>query len=187
MNDVLKDFGSSGSVPPVNSYAHPLTDTILKECGALLSEIPEGKRLLALAKEKNYKIEVISGREPDFRYGSEDTSFLICPLNTKAVDLDIMALIYGLCIYELEQPSLGFHRPAPGVPGVDLPQILFRQLLDITLEMCKIVGEFEDTKRSTKLVDYLAKLGHSELYREFRLGKSKEELTKVYSVSINAV
>jgi hypothetical protein len=184
MNDVSKTFGSSGAVPAVDSYAHPLADAIIAESTSLLAEIPEGRRLLAIAKTKNYKIEVISGREPDFKYGSVDTAYVICPQNTKAVDLDVMALIYALAIYELEQPSLGIPRAA-----VDPSQkhILFNQLLDITLEMCRIVGEFEDANKSAKLVDYLAKLGHINLYRGFRSGQSKEELTKTYSVTINAV
>lgn len=184
MNDVSKTFGSSGAAPTVSTYAHPLADAIIAESTAMLAEIPEGRRLLALAKERRYKIEIIAGREPDFKYGSEDTAFVICPQNTKAVDLDVMALIYGLAIYELEQPSIGIPRAA-----FDPSQkhILFNQLLDITLKMCQIVGEFEDANKSAKLVDYLAKLGHSKLYSGFRSGKSKEELTKIYSVTINAV
>ncbi len=184
MNDISKNFGESGAVPSVSTYEHPLSDAIVKECTSLLSEIPEGRRLLALAKDKNYKIGVISGREPDFKYVNENTAYVICPQNTKAVDLDVMALIYGLTIYELEQPSLGIPRA-----GFDPSQkhILFNQLLDITLKMCQIVGEFEDTHKSTKLVDYLSKLGHSDLYRGFRLGESKEQLTKIYSVIVKAV
>ena len=184
MNDVSKEFGSSGAVPTAGSYGHPLADAILNESASLLSQIPEGRRLLELAKTNNYKISVISGREPDFRYVASDTAYLICPLNTKAVDLDVMALIYGLAIYELEQPSIGIPRAA-----FDPSQkhILFSQLLDITLKMCHIIGEFEDVNKSTKLVDYVAKLGHHDLYRGYRSGKSKEDLTNIYSVKINAV
>ena len=184
MNDVLKDFGSSGAAAPVDSYGHPLADAIKKESVALLNNIPEGKRLLALAKDQNYKIEVINGRFPDFRYGSADTAYVVCPLNTKAVDLDVIALTYALAIYELEQPSLGIPRAAY---DPSQKHILFSQLLDITLKMCQIVGEFEDVGKSSKLIDYLAKLGHIELYRGYRSGKSQEELSNIYSVSINAV
>jgi hypothetical protein len=184
MNDVFKEFGSSGAAPTVSSYGHPMSETILKESSGLLSLIPEGRRLLALAKERNYKIEVISGREPDFRYVNENTAYLICPLTTKAVDLDVMALIYGLAIYELEQPSIGIQRAAY---DPSQKHILFTQLLDITLKMCHIIGEFEDVNKSTKLVDYVAKLGHYDLYRGYRSGKSKEDLTNIYSVKVNAV
>lgn len=184
MNDMFKDFGSSGAAPAVSTYAHPLADAIKKESFALLSEIPEGKRLLAVEKERNFKIEVINGRQPDFRYGDAETAYVICPLNTKAVDLDVIAVTYGLAIYELEQPSLGIQRAAY---DPSQKHLLFSQLLDITLKMCQIVGEFEDVGKSTKLIDYLANLGHIELYRGYRLGKSKEELTNIYSVSINAV
>lgn len=185
MNDVSKQFGTTGSAPAVDTYSHPLKATILEECESLLQEIPEGRRLLSLAKERGYKVDVIAGREPDFRYVAADTTYLICPHNTKAVDLEVMALIYALAIYELEQPSLGIHRQT----SLEASQkhILFKQLLDITLKMCHIVGEFEDREKPTKLVDYVSKLGHSELYRGFRLGKSKEELTKIYSVIVKAV
>lgn len=185
MNDTInKDFGSSGAAPAVDSYGHPMTEAILAETSALLSKIPEGRRLLQLAKDMHYKIRVIAGREPDFRYGSEDTAYLICPLNTKAVDLDVMALTHALAIYELEQPSVGVPRAA-----FDPSQkhILFNQLLDITLKMCHIIGEFEDVDSSTKLVDYVAKLGHIELYRGYRSGKTKQELTNIYGVTVNAV
>jgi len=184
MNDVLKEFGSSGAAPTAGSYGHPLNEAIIKESISLLSQIPEGRRLLALAKDRNYKLSVISGREPDFRYVTEDTAYIICPLNTKAVDLDVMALIYGLAIYELEQPSIGIMRAAY---DPSQKHILFSQLLDITLKMCHIIGEFEDVNNSTKLVDYIDKLGHIKLYRGYRLGKSKEELTNIYSVIIKEV
>ncbi len=184
MNDMSKNFGDSGAAPAVSTYGHPLADAIIKESSDLLSKIPEGRRLLDLSKEKNYKIGVISGKDPDFKYANENTAYVICPQNTKAVDLDVMALTYGLAIYCLEQPSIGIPRA-----GFDPSQkhILFNQLLDITLKMCQIVGEFEDVDSSTKLVDYLAKLGHIELYRGFRLGQSKEQLIKIYSVIVKAV
>lgn len=184
MNDVSKDFGSSGAVPQASSYGHPLTQQILEETRELLSKIPEGRRLLEVAKDNNYKIEVISGKEPDFRYGSEDTAFLICPMNTKAVDLEAMACNLGLAIYELEQPSLGIPR---GSYDPAMRHILFNQMLDITIKMCQIVGEFEDLGKGSKLIDLLGRLGHSQLYKGFRSGQSKEELTKIYSVSVNAV
>ena len=56
MNDVFKEFGSSGAAPAVSSYGHPLSDAILKESTELLKLIPEGRRLLKLAKDRSYKM-----------------------------------------------------------------------------------------------------------------------------------
>lgn len=187
MNDVSKDFGHSGVPSAAPNYAHPMAAAIMEECTSLLGKIPEGRRLLSLMKEKAMRIEVITGKEPGYRFALPDLAYLICPANTKAVDLPEMAVCMGLALRELEQPYIGIFRAIPAIQGEQLSSILFQQLLDITIEMCKIVGEFEDVGNHAKLVDLLEKLGHLELYRGFRSGKTKEELAKIYSVSIKTV
>ncbi len=184
MNEVVKEFGLSGTRNNEQQYTHPQAEAILAECHDLLGKIPEGRRLLELAQNKNYHISVITGPKPDYIFTSPTSTQLVCPLNTKAVDLPEMAVCMGLAIRDLEQPSVGIPRAVPAIHGQNLPQVLFKQLLDISIEMCKIVGEFYDVDNNTKLVDLLDKLGHGNLYRGFRSGKSQEELTKIYSVSI---
>ncbi|MEK7802323.1 MAG: hypothetical protein AAB276_07705 [Pseudomonadota bacterium] len=189
MNDIAKDFGNSGAGinPAAPHYAHPQADAIMEECRDILSTISEGKRLLAFADEKSIKIEIITGKEPGYRFALPDLAYLICPLNTKAVDLPEMAVCLGLAIREMEQPHAGIFRAIPALHGEQTPNILFRQMLDITLEMCRIVSEFEAVGNHTKLVDLLEKLGHGEIYKGFKSGKNQEELAKIYSISINAV
>lgn len=184
MNEVVKEFGLSGTGKSEQQYSHPQADAVLAECQDLLGKIPEGRRLLELARSKNYAISVITGPKPDYIYMSPTATQLVCPLNTKAVDLPEMAVCMGLAIRDLEQPSVGIPRAVPAIHQQSLPQVLYKQLLDISIEMCKIVGEFYDVDNNTKLVDLLEKLGHGNLYRGFRSGKTQEELAKIYSVSI---
>jgi hypothetical protein len=177
MNDINKEFGGSGAAGGESSpYAHPLADQILQECSALLMEIPEGKRLLDFAREKDLKIHVITGKEPSFQSGDKDNTFLICPANTKAVDLYEMAGNLAIAIRDAEQPYDGIPKPIPGAPGIDLPRATFQHFLDIIYEMCKIGVEFEDVKKSSKIVDLIEKLGHGDIYREVRSGKTKQDI-----------
>jgi hypothetical protein len=176
MNDINKEFGGSGAASGPSPYAHPLADQILQECSSLLMEIPEGRRLLDFAREKDLKIHVITGKEPSFQRGDKDNVFLICPADTKTVDLYEMAGNLAVGIRDAEQPYDGIPHPVPGAPGIDLPRATFQHFLDIIYEMCKIAVEFEDVKKSSKIVDLIEKLGHGNIYREVRSGKTKQDV-----------
>lgn len=187
MSDMQKAFGTTGQAPSGPNYGHPLTEAIVSECSALLMQIPEGKRLLKFAKDNDLNFKVITGREPSFLPHEGKNIYLVCPANTKAVDLDEMACNMGIAIREAEQPTIGIPRPTPGTPGIDLEKATFNHMLDIIVEMCKITSEFVDVKKSTKLVDLLEKLGHSELYRGIRSGKSYQELAEILKKTIKSV
>jgi hypothetical protein len=184
MDDVTKTFETIGQIPTGPTYAHPLSEDIVRECSSLLMEIPEGRRLLKFARENDIKFNAITGREPGYQYGDAHNVFLICPANTKAVDLDEMACNLGMAIREIEQQSDGIPRPIYGSMAADQQRISFNHLLDIIYEMCKIVSEFVDAKKGTKLVDLVEKLGHGNIYRGIRSGKSKQELAEVFADSL---
>lgn len=179
MSDILKAFDTTGHLPTGPSYAHPLGEDIIRESSSLLSDIPEGMRLLKYAKDHDIKFNVATGKEPGYRYGDQHTLFLICPAQTKAVDLEEMACNLGLAIHEIELAATGHPRPNTQSGSPDLPQITFNHLLDIIYEMCKMVVEFESAGKSGKLVDLVEKLGHGDIYRGIRSGKNKQELAEV--------
>ncbi|MDD3019563.1 MAG: hypothetical protein PHX61_01120 [Alphaproteobacteria bacterium] len=188
MNDMLKEFGDMGAqmAGGQTSYSHPQAGIILEECESLLSKIPEGQRLLALAKEKGFKTHVIAGKIPDFNVVGDDSLLLLCPLNTKAVDLDEMACNLGMGFRNLEQPHIGIPKPLmQNTP--EQAHALRRHFLDITVEMCRIVSEIYDLNNKTKIVDLVEKLGHRELYEAYRSGKSDKEMADIYFKSVNAV
>ncbi len=177
MSDILKAFDTTGHLPTGPSYAHPLSEDIIRESSSLLSDIPEGMRLLKFAKDNDIKLNVVTGKEPGFAYSNNQNVYLTCPANTKAVDLEEMACNLGMALYDIERTVNGAARPAYGAPEQDA--ILFNYHLDIIMEMCKIVSEFEDSGKSGKLVDLVEKLGHLDIYRGIRSGKNKQELAEV--------
>lgn len=183
MSDILKAFGTTGT-PSGPVYTHPLSEEIIRECSSLLMEIPEGRRLLKYAKDKDVNLHVMTGREPGYRYGDAHNVFLVCPQNTKAVDLDEMAVNLGMAIRDVELPSLGVPHPTPGVFSPEMEKIAFNHVLDIIITMCQIVREFAEIKPQTKLVDLVEKLGHADLYRGIGSGKNKQELALVLEKSL---
>ncbi|HOO51864.1 MAG TPA: hypothetical protein PLK94_11305 [Alphaproteobacteria bacterium] len=188
MNDMLKEFGDSrAQMAGAPDYQHPQSDIILEECQELLAKLPEGKRLLEAAKEKGFKYQVITGKIPDFHVTGNDTLVLVCPANTKAVDLEEMACNMGMGIRALEQPHVGFQKPQFGNDSPQNVHAVRQHFLDITIEMCIIVSEIYDANNNSKIVDLLDKLGHRELYEAYRSGKSKEEMAEIYFKSVNAV
>ena len=114
--------------------------------------------------------------EPAFRVGDDNTAFLICPATTAAVDLHVAACNLACAIRAAEHASIGIARPDYANPTADLPKITFEHFLDIIYETCIIAHEFEVEHKSTKLVDFVEKLGHSKMYREVSSGKSKQEV-----------
>lgn len=188
MNDMLKEFGDTGAQMAAGtpSYAHPQAAAILEECESLLSGIAEGQRLLAFAREKNIAIRVIAGKIPDYMVTDDQTLLLLCPMDTKAVDLEEMACTLGLGIRTMEQPYIGIPKPLMNNTS-DQSYALRRHFLDITIEMCKIVSEIYDLNKNTKIVDLVEKLGHRELYEAYRSGKSAQEMADIYFKSVNAV
>lgn len=187
MSDMLKAFGTTGATPTGPTYKHPLEEEIIRESSSLLMKIPEGKRLLKYAKDNDIHFHAVSGREPNFRRGDAHNVYLICPANTKAVDLEEMACNLGLGIRDIEQPSLGMPWAIPGTTGVDLEKATFNHFLDIIIEMCKITDEFVALNGSTKLVDLIDKLGHAELHRGIRSGLPHQELAEILRKTIKSV
>lgn len=187
MSDMLKAFGTTGATPTGPGYAHPLTEDIIRESSALLMEIPEGRRLLGYAKDNDITFGALTGKQPSYHVTDSHHLYLVCPANTKAVDLEEMACNLGIGIREIEQPAIGIARAAPGTPGLDLERATFNHMLDIIIEMCKIADEFVAVKGSTKLVDRIEKLGHSELHRGIRSGLPHQELANILNKTIKSV
>lgn len=187
MSDILKAFGTTGATPTGPSYKHPLEEEIIREASSLLMSIPEGKRLLKYAKDNDINFHAVSGREPNYRRGDAHNVYLICPANTKAVDLEEMACNLGLGIRDIEQPSIGIAWAIPGTPGLDLEKATFNHFLDIIIEMCRITDEFVALNGSTKLVDLIEKLGHAEIHRGIRSGLPHQELAEILRKTIKSV
>lgn len=181
MTDMLKAFGTIGTASGP-TYRHPLEEEIIRESSSLLMKIPEGKRLLRYAKDNDISFFAISGRQPDFQVADARTIYVVCPANTRGVDVEEMACNLALGIRVIEQPSVGIPKPVPNT--ADLERVTLNHMLDIIIEMCKIGDEIAEATGSTKLVDQIKNLGHAELHRGIRSGLSHQELAEILSKNI---
>lgn len=185
MNDVLKDFGSSGAVQAPNPLTHPMADAIRAECISLLEKTNEGKRLLEFANQYSIKINVITGREPNYVTYTRDETTLICPAVTKAVDLDEMACNLAMGLRECESGYNGVPLTSINLPQADKDWSNYRKTLDSLTVMCKIAYEFSLVNNNTKLIDLVKKLGHYKLYEGVLSGLNDEELGKILITTVN--
>lgn len=186
MNDVLKDFGSSGAAQAVNPLTHPMADAILKECTRLLEEkTVEGKRLIEFSRQYSIRITVITGREPSFFTVDKDSTTLVCPATTKAVDLDVMACNLGMALKECEVAYNGVPLNTLNLPKDEKDWANYRKTLDVLIAMCKIVSELSIANNNTKLIDLVKKLGHYKLYQGVLSGQNDEELGKILITTLN--
>ena len=181
MNDMLKQFGDTGAAIASGSmtYTHPLADAIISECTDLLGKVPEGQRLLAYKQEKGITIDIITGKKVDWQVNHEQNKAAIfCPSNTKAVDIQEMTLALAMSIREIEHKELGIIQPNLQISADMGQKILIDYFLDLNMEMCKIVTEFEtrDEENFPKFLDLTKKLGQYEFYRDYVAGKSQQEL-----------
>lgn len=185
MNDVLKDFGASGAVHAPNPLSHPMADVIRAECTDLLEKTNEGKRLLEFANQYSIKINVITGREPNYVTYTRDETTLICPAITKAVDLDEMACNLAMGLRECESGYNGIALTTINLPQTDKDWANYRKTLDSLTTMCKIVHELSVVNNNTKLIDLVKKLGHYKLYEGVLSGLNDEELGKILITTVN--
>jgi hypothetical protein len=185
MNDVLKDFGSSGAVQAPNPLTHPMAEAIRAECISLLEKTNEGKRLLEFANQYSIKINVITGREPNYVTYTRDETTLICPAVTKAVDLDEMACNLAMGLRECETGYNGIPLMSINLPPEEKDWANYRKTLDSLTAMCKIVHELSVVNNNTKLIDLVKKLGHYKLYEGVLSGLNDEELGKILISTVN--
>lgn len=188
MNDLNKAF--ENSTPPAAgdgpSYAHPLADSVVEECSKLLSQIPEGQRLLAFAKEKGITFKVIAGREVGNTVPSMDTIVLTCPKLTKTVNIHEMAANVGLGLLEAEMLHNGLvSLNMTGLPPADRDLMIYRKTLDSLIGLCKIAHEFETVKNNSKFLDLVDKLGHDGFYREYVSGAPYDRLGHLLIQSVH--
>lgn len=185
MNDVLKDFGSSGAVHAPNPLAHPMADAIRAECISLLEKTKEGTRLVEFYRQYSIKINVITGRAPNYVTYVRDETTLICPAVTKAVDLDEMACNLAMGLRECETGYNGVPLTSINLPPEEKNWANYRKTLDSLTTMCKIAYEFSVVNNNTKLIDLVKKLGHYKLYEGVLSGLNDEELGKILLVTVN--
>lgn len=174
MSDTLQDaFGPLGQTPSGPNYGHPQQDEIIRDAVALLGTIPEGKVLLPMIKEMDIAIRCIVGKQPGFVTPDQHTITLITPKALAGVNPFETACNLGLAIKEIQINLLQIQRLKQE------PNLLNKKVIDIVLEMCKIVSEFQDVHNHLKLVDLIEKLGHGNVYKLYRSKADYKEMAEL--------
>lgn len=169
MTDKLHDaFDQISHTGP--SYAHPKQEEIIRDAAALLMTIPEGKRLHAQVKQLDITIRAIIGKEPGFFVPDANTVILVVPKAVPSIDPYEIACNLGLGIREIEISFVNIQRLTIE------PHLIYQKTIDIIIEMCKIVSEFQDVHNVSKLIDLLEKLGHGSVYRLYRSQADYKEM-----------
>lgn len=180
MSDSLHDaFAPLGNAPTGPSYAHPQNDEIIRDAVALLETIPEGKILIPQIKENDITIRVIIGKEPGFFVPDGHTIMIVSPKHIAGVNPFEVACNLGMAVKEIQINLVNIQRLDSDF------QIMRKKVIDIILEMCKIVSEFQDVHNHLKLVDLVEKLGHGNVYRRYRSKADYKELAEIIDKSVN--
>jgi hypothetical protein len=185
-NKLLNAFDVTAPVLSANApeYGHPLESAMITECTRLLNGIPEGKRLVEYAKTHKIPVKAVKGRIPNYYIPDEKTIILVCPANPKTVDRYEMACNLGLGIREIELYHQGLEMPPTSAPEHIRYQAALDKSLDMVIFMIRLSTEIEDVYKTKTLVDLIGKMGHDELYKGYRLGKSESELREILKKSL---
>jgi hypothetical protein len=170
--DVLKQkFTPLGVKPSGPSYRHPQETAILTAAKETLIKIPFGAHLLNFAANHSVPIMVIPGADLEVNTLKATDVVFSVPLK---IPNDPEQLAFGLAIgiRQVEHKFLGW--PGDGsIPVTDEQKSIFlSKNIDIVMAMCRIVNEFIEVNKESKLFDLLKRLGHNDIYDAYKEGES---------------
>jgi hypothetical protein len=166
--DVLKQkFTPLGVKPSGPSYRHPQETAILTAAKETLIKIPFGAHLLNFAANHSVPMNVIAGKDLDFLNFQYDKIILICPLVVPK-DSEYLALFLGLGIRNIEHKFLGWALNKDKAPQSQREKdVFFTKFIDNIMTMCKIVHEFKNVNKESKLFDLIKLLNYSDIYEAY--------------------
>ncbi len=185
-NKLLNAFDVTAPAISVHApnYTHPLEEAMIAECTRLLAGIPDGKRLVDYAQTHKIPVKAVKGRIPNYYIPDDKTVILVCPANPKMVDRYEMACNLGLGIREIELYNQGLEMPPSNAPEHVRYGAALDKSLDMVVFMIRLSTQIEDVYKTKTLVDLIGKMGHDELYKGYRLGKSELELREILKKSL---
>ena len=160
---------------PIN---HPKADSIISQVRDLLVKTPTGKRLLDIADEKNIDIHLIGSPNYQAIVTNKPTIYLLMPAAQYTGDMH-QALQLGGALRDMEQVLGGFPRPAKDEPPEVYFTINYDKNLNLLMEICKIVEEFEDINMP-EAVSAMRRLGIESIYSGYKNEASPEDMLQIY-------
>jgi hypothetical protein len=159
-------------------YRHPEEDKIIEQTVALLDAVPTGRELLEYARETDVPIRVWGSPNYHGFITNSGMIYMLMPAAEMTAKYTQVLVLAG-ALRDSMQISVGFIHPHPSKPEGFYAAVNYPKNLDIIMEMCKIVMEYE--KNSTpEALQALDSMGFGNVYAAYKTGIRPEALMKVY-------
>jgi hypothetical protein len=161
------------------SYEHEDSAPIIKKATDILNKIPAGTRLIEVMNKYNIPVKVLKGKELTYNTPDEQSIFMFLPPKAEK-NPELVALVLGCAIRDVEQGIVGFTRPDKELDPVEFASMTFTKSLDIVVSMCQIADEMEEKLGYEKPLDIIEELGHIELYRAYKAKADHNTLVDIF-------
>ena len=157
---------------------HPKAEEIMPQVRDLLVKTPTGKRLLDIADDKNVSIHLIGSPNYQAITTNRPTIYLLMPSAQYTGDMH-QALQLGGALRDMEQILGGFPRPSKDEPPEVFFAINYDKNLNLLMEICKIVEEFEELNMP-EAVAAMRRIGIEDIYGGYKNNASPDQMLEIY-------
>ena len=160
------------------SYRHPEEAKIIEQAHSLLTSAQRGLDLFKIVSEKPFGVRVLSS--PNYQGFTTNNCiiYIVMPAAQRSADY-LQALILSGCLRDAEQIATGHFHPHPSEKEELYSAVNYGKNLDMIMEMCKIVEEFESRSIPEPLHE-LRKMGLESLYSAYKNGLNDQAMMATY-------
>lgn len=157
---------------------HPKDDEILRQARDLLVKTKSGQRLIGMADKVGVEIRVCGS--PNYQAVATNKPLLYLFLPAAQYNADYhQALQLAGVLRDAEQILGGFPRPSNDEDPAVFFAISYDKNLNLLMEICKIVGEFEALNMS-EATNAMRRLGIEDIYSGYKNNASPEQMLQIY-------
>lgn len=157
---------------------HPKSKTILDQAKNLLVKSKGAKRLLDIADEKDVEIRVLSSPNYQAVTTNKPLIYLFMPAAQFTADYHQALQIVG-AMRDMEQILGGFPRPSTEEPPEVFFAISYDKNLNLLMEICKIVDEYE-ALNIPEALSALRRIGIEDIYSGYKNNANPTEMLDIY-------
>lgn len=159
-------------------YRHPDEVKIIEQAHNLLTSSQRGADLFKTVSEQPFELRVLSS--PNYQGFTTNNRIIYIVMPGAQTTADYMqALVMAGCLRDVEQMTEKLFHPHPGVDEDVYALMNYGKNLDIIVEMCKIVEEFE-SKNVFEPLHELRKMGLEPMYSGYKNKMNEQALMATY-------
>ncbi len=149
-------------------FRHETEDAILKKLLDILMRVPTGKELVDKSLKNGTKIKILKG-QTEFTFSPETNTLFIGLPAGQTSPKSRMLLYLAMGLEEARQEYEGIKRPNANLPNDQFSRLHMEKQESILYIMCLISYELIKSLGLREILDELAKMGHTKLYKAFEL------------------